>query len=140
MKRVLIVLFGAILFGGICAFFVFNNTVKADKSYDEFIAFQIGVYSNYDNALRIADRNNGIVVLDNDLYRVFVSVLKEEEAISKMKSYYDGIGLNYYLKEVMILKDFGTDIEVYEEMIEKSSSDTYNTLNKDILKVYENYI
>lgn len=141
MKKVLLVIFGAVLFGGICAFYVFNNIVKAEEDTEmKFIAFQIGVYSNYDNASKVADRNNGIVVLDSDLYRVYVAILKDEENVRRMKEYFDEICLNYYLKEVFINRNFGDEISTYETMISKSSSDTYNALNKDILNIYKEYI
>ena len=138
MKRMLIVVFLAIIFGGICSFCIFRTLVKADNAYDEFIAFQIGVYENYDNAIKVADRNNGIVVEDG-FFRVYVTVLKSEESVLKMEDYFNNIGLNYFKKEILIDKSFGDDIFTYEDMILKSSTDTYNTINKEILKVYKEY-
>ena len=56
-----------------------------------------------------------------------------------MEKYFSEIGLNYYKKEILIDKKFGDDIYTYEDMILKSSSDTFNTINKEILKVFEDY-
>lgn len=138
MKKMLIVVFLAILFGGVCSFMIFRNLVKADNAYEEFVAFQIGVYTDYDNAVKVADRNNGIVVEDG-YFRVYVTFLRNEESILKMEKYFSEIGLNYYKKEILIDKKFGDDIYTYEDIILKSSSDTFNTINKEILKVFEDY-
>lgn len=138
MKKMLIVVFLAILFGGVCSFMIFRTLVKADNAYEEFVAFQIGVYTDYDNAVKVADRNNGIVVEDG-YFRVYVTFLRNEESILKMEKYFSEIGLNYYKKEILIDKKFGDDIYTYEDMILKSSSDTFNTINKEILKVFEDY-
>lgn len=138
MKKMLIVVFLAILFGGVCSFMIFRTLVKADNAYEEFVAFQIGVYTDYDNAVKVADRNNGIVVEDG-YFRVYVTFLRNEESILKMEKYFSEIGLNYYKKEILIDKKFGDDIYTFEDMILKSSSDTFNTINKEILKVFEDY-
>lgn len=138
MKKMLIVVFLAILFGGVCSFMIFRTLVKADNAYEKFVAFQIGVYTDYDNAVKVADRNNGIVVEDG-YFRVYVTFLRNEESILKMEKYFSEIGLNYYKKEILIDKKFGDDIYTYEDMILKSSSDTFNTINKEILKVFEDY-
>ena len=120
MKKMLIVVFLAILFGGVCSFMIFRTLVKADNAYEEFVAFQIGVYTDYDNAVKVADRNNGIVVEDG-YFRVYVTFLRNEESILKMEKYFSEIGLNYYKKEILIDKKFGDDIYTYEDMILKSS-------------------
>ena len=138
MKKMLIVVFLAILFGGVCSFMIFRTLVKADNAYEEFVAFQIGVYTDYDNAVKVADRNNGVVVEDG-YFRVYVTFLRNEESILKMEKYFSEIGLNYYKKEILIDKKFGDDIYTYEDMILKSSSDTFNTINKEILRVFEDY-
>ena len=86
MKKVLIIILGAILIGGGLAYIVFNKIVfKEEDTVNTKVvnAFQIGVFSNYDNALKVADRNNGVVIMDDDLYRVYVAILSDKEAIKK---------------------------------------------------------
>ena len=100
-------------------------------------AFQVGVFTSYDNALKVADRNNGIVVSDDDLYRVYVAISTNSEVIRKLEDYYDSIGLRYYLKEIDVSKTFSKNVTVYEEMILKSSVDTYTTINLDVLHEYQ---
>ena len=139
MKKVLIIILCALFLGGGIAWFLFNKIVLEDDvlSNDEVTAFQVGVFSNYENAIRVAERNNGIVVSDSDLFRVYVAILYADEAISKMMNYYDNIGLNYYLKKIRVSSDFIESISSSEELLLKSSSDTYSVINLSVLEQYK---
>lgn len=139
VKKVLIVILSAIMIGGGAAFYLFNKVVvKAEGSDVTLVnAFQIGAFTNYDNAQRIAIRNNGIVVNDDDIYRVYVAVLSDRDAIDKLKKYYEEIGLNYYLKEIAVNSSYIENIKYEEELLKRSSSDTYVTINREMLQKYE---
>lgn len=139
MKKVLIVVLFSLLLGGGFAFFIFNKIRMEDVSVSEVVvtAFQVGAFNSYDNAYRVAIRNNGIVVSDEDIFRVYVSVLYDEEAISKLSLYYDSIGLNYYLKSISVSKKFVDSIKDNEELLVRSSSDTFSVINKSILNRFE---
>lgn len=139
MKKVLIIILCALFLGGGIAWFLFNKIVLEDDvlSNDEVTAFQVGVFSNYENAIRVAERNNGIVVSDSDLFRVYVAILYDDEAISKMMNYYDNIGLNYYLKKIRVSSDFIESISSCEELLLKSNSDTYSVINLSVLEQYK---
>lgn len=138
MKKRLIIIMLALVVGGSIAYFIFSRRYSEDSSSTVKVsAFQVGVFSNYDNALKVADRNNGIVVSDDDLYRVYVSILSSSEAVSKMKDYYDSIGLNYYLREIEVDDEFLSNIKNTEELLIVSDSDTYNIINLDVLNKYE---
>ena len=139
MKKVLIIILCALFLGGGIAWFLFNKIVLEDDvlSNDEVTAFQVGVFSNYENAIRVAERNNGIVVSDSDLFRVYVAILYDDEAVSKMMNYYDNIGLNYYLKKIRVSSDFIESISSSEELLLKSSSDTYSVINLSVLEQYK---
>ena len=142
MKKTIIVVVLSLTLGGILAYFIFNKSVIKSLNIEDKtgIAFQIGVYTHYESALSEAYNNNGIVIPDNNLYRVYITLLTNKEAIDKISNYYDELGLKYYKKEVIVSNDFIDDISIYEEMITKSNTDTYNTINNDILHTYLNYI
>lgn len=143
MKKILIVFLVALALGGGIAFYIFNKIVIEgdDKGVSVSVkAFQIGAFSNYDNAFRVAERNNGIVVSDEDIFRVYVAILGNEKAITKLGSYYDSIGLNYYLKNVNVSKDFYSSIKDTEELLINGSSDTYNIINTSVLERYEEFL
>lgn len=131
----------ALVVGGGLSFYFLKGGLKGEKEidieYSKAQAFQVGVFSNYDNASKIALRNNGVVIEDGSVYRVYVALLTDDEVIKKLESYYEGIGLNYYLKDVMVSNKFTDSVGTYEKMLLKSSEDTYGTINLDILHKYQ---
>ena len=63
--------------------------------------------------------------------------MHNEEAISKLSLYYDSIGLNYYLKRIRVSKDFVDSIKDNEDLLVRSSSDTFSIINKDVLNRFK---
>lgn len=140
MKKMIIVVLVAIMLGGGIAYYLFNNVIlKSDDITKEKVvnAFQVGAFTNYDNALRVAQRDNGLVVFDEDIYRVYVAILYDDEAILKLSAYYESIGLEYYLKPIYVSEEFVKEIKDNEELLKVSSSDTYVTINSDVLSKFE---
>lgn len=141
MKKVLLFGLFALLIGGGLSFYFLKDKIKkgenTDIEYSKAQAFQVGVFSNHDNASRVALRNNGIVVNDGDVYRVYVALLTDEEVVKKLESYYKEIGLNYYLKDITVNNKFTESIDAYERLLLKSSSETYGAINLDILHKYQ---
>lgn len=139
MKKGIIIVLTAVLFGGGIAYFLFHHVVETEDTQNQKLvsAFQVGAFTNYDNALRVAERDNGIVVRDSDIYRVYVAILYDHEAVMKLEEYYQTIGLNYYLKPIYASENFVNSISQSEELLKKSSSDTYVTINTEVLSKYE---
>lgn len=139
MKKVLIVSMIAVMIGGGFAYYLFNKVVVKAEESDTVIAsaFQVGVFTNYDNAKRVADRNNGLIITEDNLYRVYVAVLVDKEAINTLKKYYQEIGLNYYLKEISVSREFSKAISDDEILIRNSKGETFSTINSEILKIYK---
>ncbi len=136
-KKIIIVLF-ALLIGAIGAYYLFNKvTVTASSNEATIKAFQIGAYSSYENALRQAERNNGVVITDQGIYRVYVALINDTELITKMRAYYDSLGLDYYIRDIKVNTSFIKDINLSEKMLKESSTDTYTTINLEILKKYK---
>jgi hypothetical protein len=138
-KRLLVILFALVL-GGSIAYFMFSRKYLEGDDMVPVKAFQIGVYTHYDNAIRVAERNNGIVVNDQDVYRVYVAILSSNEAVEIMRTYYDNIGLKYYLKDITVTKEFLESIKSTEELLIISNSDTYNVINLSVLNKYEDIL
>ena len=139
MKKILIMFFSAVALGGGIAYLIFNKVVIKENKEDLLAAkaFQIGAFTNYDNALRVAERNNGIVVSDDDIFRVYVAVLYDDEAIKRLGKYYDTIGLRYYLKDVSVSNNFVKSISSSEDLLIKSSTETYSVINLNVLNKYK---
>ena len=143
MKKVLIVVLISLALGGGIAYFIFDKVDVEEVVLDDYLfatAFQIGAFSNYDNAFRVASRNNGIVVSDDDIFRVYVAVLYDEKAIDKLSLYYDSIGLNYYLKRIKVSNNFVDDIRDKEELLLRSSNDTFSVINKSVLSHFQEVV
>ena len=141
MKRILWVSFIAILVGGFFAFFMFDgnvsNSVSVSSSSYNAKAFQIGVFSRIENATRVAELNKGIVVADNDLYRVYIAILKDSEAISYLSNYYRSVGINYYVRDIKVSSEFLDEIEEKEDLIKKCNESNCSNIALSILNRYE---
>lgn len=114
----------------------FNNEVITEVSSikSQCYAFQIGVYRNKENALKAANDGRGIVILDNDFYRVYIALLKDENLIESLKSYYDTKNVNYYLKAIDISDKTSSILDNYEIILKRTSIDNYEAIIENMLK------
>lgn len=137
MKKRLLIILVALFIGGGIAYYMFSREYIVEEDKVKVKAFQVGVFTNYENALKVADRNNGIVVSEDDLYRVYVSILSSEEAVDKMRKYYDSIGLHYYLRDIEVNSEFLINVRNTEELLFRSDVDAYNIINLSVLSEFE---
>lgn len=114
----------------------FNNEVITEVSSikSQCYAFQIGVYRNKENALKAANDSRGIVILDKDFYRVYIALLKDENLIESLKSYYDTKNVNYYLKAIDISDKTSSILDNYEIILKRTSIDNYEAIIENMLK------
>ena len=114
----------------------FNNEVITEVSSikSQCYAFQIGVYRNKENALKAANDSRGIVILDNDFYRVYIALLKDENLIKSLKSYYDTKNVNYNLKAIYISDKTSSILDNYEIILKRTSIDNYEAIIENMLK------
>ncbi len=139
MKKTIISIFLAMIVGFAFGFFFlkkFNTETITEVSNikSQVYAFQIGVYKNKDNALNAATTNKGIVILDNDIYRVYIAILKDETLIDNLKDYYDSLGINYYLKAINVSSKTNNIIDNYESLLNNCDSSNYNMVLDSMLK------
>lgn len=141
MKKTIITLIISLIVGIIFGFYYFNNTkdniVNALSKNNEVSAFQIGVYKNIDNAKKAINNNYGIIINDNDLYRVYIAILNDEENIIKLRNYYNLKHIYYYEKKIIVNDYFYNKLKEYEVLYKEASEQTIEDLNKEILKEYE---
>lgn len=124
MKKFLIISGIALLLGSYFAYFMFDGTVNADGKKEEskkvlVKAFQVGVFSRVENATRVAELNNGIVVKEDDMYRVYIGILNNDKAVINLSKFYDMYDINYYIRDIYV---------------NGSILDTVRDLEKDIIK------
>ena len=139
MKKTIIMIILAIGVGFTFGFLFlkkFNTETITEVSNmkSQVYAFQIGVYKNKDNALNAATTNKGIVILDNDIYRVYIAILKDETLIDNLKNYYDSLGINYYLKAINVSSKTNNIIDNYESLLNNCDISNYNMVLDSMLK------
>ena len=139
MKKTIIMIILAIGVGFTFGFLFlkkFNTETITEVSNikSQVYAFQIGVYKNKDNALNAANTYKGILVLDNDIYRVYIAILKDETLIDNLKDYYDSLGINYYLKAINVSSKTNNIIDNYESLLNNCDSSNYNMVLDSMLK------
>lgn len=139
MKKTIIMIILAIGVGFTFGFlflkkFNTESITEVSNIKSQVYAFQIGVYKNKDNALKEASINKGIVILDNDIYRVYVALLKNQILINNLKIYYDSLGINYYLKAINVSSKTNNIIDNYESLLNNCDSSNYSMVLDSMLK------
>lgn len=139
MKKTILTIVLAILIGFTFGFFFLKKftpktITEVSNIKSQVYAFQIGVYKNKDNATKNATTNNSIVVEDNNLYRVYIALLKDQTLINNLKKYYDSIGLNYYLKAINVSYNTENIINNYELLLNNCDSSSYDMILSSMLK------
>ena len=139
MKKTILTIVLAILIGFTFGFFFLKKftpktITEVNNIKSQVYAFQIGVYKNKDNATKNATTNNSIVVEDNNLYRVYIALLKDQTLINNLKKYYDSIGLNYYLKAINVSYNTENIINNYELLLNNCDSSSYDMILSSMLK------
>ncbi len=143
MKKILLTITISIAIGTFFAFVIFkniNNDVQLVLNEDNIVTFfQVGVFKNNENAQNFMQNyNSSIIIKDKEYYRVIIAILMNDEAIAKEKAFFDSLGIEYYLKKESISdKEFINKLQEYEHLLISASDETYNTVNKNILKLYE---
>ena len=143
MKKILLAIVLAILLGGILGIYSYRKLNLVEEmpvmnTLESVYAIQIGVFNNLDNANKMAREYNGITIIDNDKYRVYIAIASN--SLNILKDYYDSKGISYVIKNISVKKEFYTTLREYESMFDKVSKDSYDTIIKSILKEYEDII
>ena len=143
MKKTLIIILIAII-SGIAMGFIFyqrfeiKDVVFANED-DSVKAVQVGVFSDLDNAINMRNLYNGIIVVDENLYRVYIDIIKNNEILKIMENYYKELGINYYLKNIEISSEFSDILDSYEIIFKNQDSSNYQLTIDSILKEYSKY-
>lgn len=111
---------------------VFANTVNAT-------AFQLGVFNNLNSAEELKKNyESAIIVKDEDVYRVYYSILTDNKVISKMEKYLTEQDINYYVKNITITDlNFIEALSEYENTMLKGSDTVLTSVNSLIMSNYK---
>jgi UDP-N-acetylmuramoyl-L-alanyl-D-glutamate--2,6-diaminopimelate ligase len=86
-------------------------------------AFQVGVFSRVENATRVAELNNGIVVKEDDMYRVYIGILNNDKAVVNLSKFYDMYDINYYIRDIYVNGSVLESVRDLEQEIIKCNTD-----------------
>ena len=124
---------------GIFLGYYINDTYKIKNIFtNKYKAFQIGVYTDYDTANIYSKKfTDSIIIEDNELYRVYVAILKEQDNIENMSKYLNDKDIEYYIKDIEIKdKKIVKDIKEYENLM-NSNEIVFLEINKMIMEKYK---
>lgn len=111
---------------------VFANTINAK-------AFQIGVFNNEDGAKKLKEKYpDAIIVTDEDVFRVYYSILTNDEVIKKMEKYLTKQNINYYIRNITINDEALIKALIeYESAMLSGSEKVLISLNSLIMTSYQ---
>lgn len=133
----------AIILGIIFGYYMFDGEIHLSNILDksDYIGFQIGVYTDLENASKIKEKYEGSVLIkDEELYRVYYAILHNDENIELMERHLQNNKINYYLKDLEI-NDMNliSEMSSLESLMIDASNSLFLELNKKILNSYEGY-
>lgn len=132
MKKVIKVLIVALV-SSILAFLSFNKVYMPINKNSNAIAIQIGAFTKKENAIKLASNYGGIVYDDDGTYRVYYSILTNNDNINFITSYLKNHGVNYYLKEIYLDNNTLMELTKYEELMIKTNDKAKIKLNTKLL-------
>lgn len=133
IKSLIILLFGIFLGYYVC------ETKPLVLFKTNYKAFQVGVYTSIDVATTYSSKyKNAIIIQDNELYRIYVAILKDKDNIESMSRYLDSKGIDYYLKDLSIDdKNLKKTITEYENVMSNENEIVFLEINKMIMEKYK---
>ena len=140
MKTYLKIVIGAIILGGVMAFFFYKDIKKEvlaiTKTSDTIYCFQAGVFKSLENAQNFAQSLQAYgIYKDEEFYRVILAVTKENK--EKLKAYYEEKEINFYIKEVTLDLSAIKKIENYDQVLEKTEQeDVLYRINQSMIELF----
>ena len=140
MKKKILLIICSIFIGVLFTFFFLNKeNIYAKEEYLVY-AFQVGTFNNIENANNYkSNLPSGIIVKDNNFYKVYVGIYNDIDLVNKMLVYFEDNGINIYLNNIKINKELYNKIENLEKILINSNDiNVYNKVNQSILDMYIN--
>ena len=141
MKKYLITILIAIVVGACLGIYSFNRFKQDDVkpvfnfNKNQAYAMQIGVFDAFENAEKLAEKYGGLVVLDNEKYRVYIAIVND--TLNIMKSYYDEKGIAYYIRTIDVDSQFMEKLNNYETALKVVEKSNYDEIIRNILRDYK---
>ncbi len=138
MKKRLLLFICAFVLGGLMAYITKVRFQNLENNHF-IIAYQLGIYSSYENALKMAkDAKGAIIVNKNNTYQVIGAVANSKASEEKMENLLKQENLTYYPKKISLNSKALKTVEEYELLIRETEDfDALKVLNEQLLKSLE---
>ncbi len=133
-KNLKIVLFSCLLGTLLATLFFLNIKEKAEaKNKNTLFVFQVGVFKNEQNAMNLSQQFPVTRILkDKDYYRVFIGATLTNKTL--LKSYFDELKYNYYIKEIDVSEAILGKIGPFDELLKQAKEESYEAIIKNTLE------
>ena len=138
MKKLYKSLFVFII-GIILGYYLCNINLLTDIFSNKYKAFQIGVYTDYAIANAYKEKySNSIIIKDNELYRVYAAILKDNKNIESMSKYLRKNNIEFFLKDINIEdKILVSELNEYEHIMDNNNEIVFLEINKLMIEKYK---
>lgn len=145
MKKIILLILGAILIGGIFSLYMFNDLEKTvalvTSTADEVTLFQVGVFKEEKHALEYQKNFTASLIYDDkDYYRVIVAAYADDDCIQRIALYFKNQQITFYQKKIKVDKEFFSSLQKYEKLLTQSNDEVIPGVNKEILKELEKFL
>lgn len=142
MKKFLLSILLAIMVGSVFGFIIYKRFNKEELTVASILskqvyAFQIGVFEDKENALTLQEKYGGIIVNDNNRYRVYLALASSSNVLTILKEYYNDLDISYYIKQIDVNDNILELINEAEAMLIATTKDNYDSIINNVLKEYE---
>ena len=140
MKKFLPYIF-SLLVGSVFGYLLFNSkdvTLNVFKEEINATGFQLGVFNSLDLAKEFSNKYpSSIVIQEDDVYRVYYSVLTNDNTINKMEEYLNNEQIAFYKKDIKVSdKGLINALTNYEKTMLEGGITTFISINKLIMDSY----
>ena len=126
----------ALVTGVVFGFFLFQDSdFNIREVFSDSLtvtAFQLGVFTSEQSAMELKARHAGSIVMrEEDVYRVYFSLLTNDRVIARMERYLQSQNINFFLRQITIRdSDLIRAISNYERTMIEGSEAVLVSVNK----------
>ena len=101
----------------------------------------VASYNNIDTATsKQANYPDSVIYEEEGIYKIVIGIFSDKIVLDLMKSYFQDQGLTFYEEKIKTNSPFLQEINNYELLIKSSETSYYDTLNKSLLNLFNEYI
>ncbi len=143
MKENIKIFLIALILGMVVAFalsYKFREPIAFALNPEATILY-VASYNNIDTATsKQANYPNSVIYEEEGIYKIVIGIFSDEIVLDLMKSYFQDQGLTFYEEKIKTNSHFLQEINNYELLIKSSETSYYDTLNKSLLNLFNEYI